>query len=74
MQGTVKEAIEELFHWQHSSKPDWFTARLYDLISHADSFNRQRLSIAFPAEVLAWSMWHEAPDGEEFFKEHGYGK
>lgn len=71
---TLEEAIKELYFWQYSSDPSWFTAKLFDLIAKADPLNRFKLAEVFPAEVKAWMMWQESPNEEEFFRSHGIGK
>jgi hypothetical protein len=63
-------AIRELFYWQrrHANATS-FTSMLFTLISKADCFNRKKLKIAFPSEVIAWEMWQSAQDEREFFKQ-----
>lgn len=69
----LKIAIEELYNRNHTVCADWFTAKVFDLIEKADMANRARLSIAFPAEVLAWERWQHSSDEKEFFKTYGIG-
>ena len=71
---SLLDAIRELFYWQratsHSDRHNpCFTHMLFFLISKADSFNRKKLKIAFPSEVIAWEMWQSAQDEREFFKQ-----
>lgn len=71
---SVLQAIRELFYWQRATSYSdrhnpCFTHMLFFLISKADSFNRKKLKIAFPSEVIAWEMWQSAQDEREFFKQ-----
>lgn len=69
-QRSLEEAIQELYYWQgHDEEADWFTAKLYDLITKADRSNMIKLCAGFPAEVLAWHMWQDSRDEKEFFGE-----
>lgn len=67
----LAKAIKELHHWWHSYMDHSFTAELFNLIHTADSVNRTKLAIGFPEEVLAWTMWQQAPDEQKFWKENG---
>ena len=42
--------------WQ-MGRGDWFTVRLFDLMSHADSINYYKLSAVFPEEGKAFDWW-----------------
>lgn len=66
----MQYAIKELFYRQFNYT-DCFNNRLYDLIQKADSGHRYRLSKGFPEFVLAFTMWHDAPDERAFFKTFG---
>lgn len=66
---TLTEALRELYFWKFNPS-DNFHSLLFTLIAKADLDNRKSLALAFPAEVLAWNMWQESPDEDEFFKLH----
>lgn len=36
---------------------DWFTARLFRLLSSSDLVNRERFRLGFPEEVAAYEAW-----------------
>lgn len=71
---TLEEAIKELYNWRHTDRADWFTAMLFNMFGKADTENHCRLAIGFPSEAMAWQLWQEASNEEQFFKEHGLGK
>ncbi len=68
---TLTEAIKELYYWQQNGNLDNFHALLFRLIAKADYGNKLNLSRAFPAEVLAFTLWQEAEDPDKFFEKHG---
>lgn len=45
--------IQEILH----GHGDWFSAHLVRLIAKADPLNRERLRVAFPAEVAEFEKW-----------------
>lgn len=48
---------------------DWFTAQILRLISKADEYNRERLRLAYPAEVALWEKWYfKRPEYDEAFE------
>ncbi len=67
---TLTEAIKELYFWQFGNN-DNFHSLLYRLISKADYGNRLNLSRAFPAEVLAFTLWQDSEDPDAFYAKHG---
>jgi hypothetical protein len=62
---TYEEAVRDLVHWR--SGHDFFTCKLYDLMTKADPRNFAKLSEAFPTEALAFSNWLKCSDEEKFF-------
>jgi hypothetical protein len=64
----LRRAIWELYYWQRLSDASNFTAILYTLISKADILNRAKLTMAFPYECVAYELWQESLDENEFFK------
>lgn len=64
---TFKSALKKLYHWQHSST-ECFSDLLFVLIGKADVNNLQRLNIAFPEYVLAYSVWYYSDDPDKLFE------
>ena len=69
----IHRAVQELYYWQRRDDASNFTALLYRLISKADIVNSARLELAFPSEFMAFTLWQDAPNEEEFFK-HWLGR
>jgi len=69
---TYEQAVKELFYWQYGREGSWFTARLFELASKADSTNLQRLMRGFPNEIAALEAWRKTPDAKEFFLRYGH--
>ena len=65
----LDEAIRELYYSKYQNN-DNFHSMLYRLIAKADPSNRRRLSVGFPAEVLAYTMWLESENEKEFFEKY----
>ncbi len=42
--------------WTHRTG-DWFTVRLFELMAHADTQNRERLALVFPEQAEAFEWW-----------------
>ncbi len=66
---SVRLAIQELYYWQRNDDASNFTALLYTLMTKADIGNRARLASAFPNQDMAFRLWHDAPDEDEFFRD-----
>ena len=43
-----------------AGKGDWFTARLFRLMAHADPQNLERLRKGFPEEIEAYLKWRDS--------------
>ena len=54
------QQILDLLGWRGSS----FNAKLFRLIAHADSVNREKLRLAFPEEVAAYEAYLENANDE----------
>ena len=68
---TNKEAVREVYFWQHS-RSDCFNQLILDLFAKADSKNQQKLAFVYPELFDAWSAWQTAGDyGNDLFREHG---
>lgn len=68
----LKEAITELYYWQHKSTGSFFNL-LYTLIHKADPKNRFKLALGYREFLMAHTMWMEAPDSDAFFRTFGFG-
>ncbi len=62
----IREAVVELYQWQNGGTN--FTSMLYTLIQKADPRNQERISLAYPDEVVAFLMWQGSENEAEFFK------
>lgn len=65
----LNKAAFDLKCWQQGQ--DFFTCKLFDLIAKADSNNRNKIRIAFPAEVSIFEEWQRSRDKNSFFKKWG---
>ena len=50
--------------WENGTG-DWFTIKLFSLMSKADGINFSRLESAFPEEAEAWVWWNSGKPGYE---------
>lgn len=70
----VAEAVRLLFYWQYSGdrlSPSFHDC-LYMLFQKADMINLAKLRTGFPAEHIAWKLWHDSNDQDKFFIEWGF--
>jgi len=50
----------------------FFRAKLYRLLSKADSVNRKLLELVYPIEVSLWMEWYEGDaEGRNVFEKYG---
>lgn len=67
-----KEALQELYNWQHIPGADWFTAQLFNLWMKADFQNKAKLARGFPIECRVIEQWYNSPDPHQFFRDRGF--
>lgn len=68
------EAIQDLYYWQYPKYTDNFTSLLYSLFEKADRDNSLKLQKGFPAQAIAYNLWHTSINQDvffEFFKNKG---
>ena len=63
-------AAKQLYFWQRSPNPEWFTAQLFSLFCRADALNQQKLGKGFPAEYWAFLEWNNHENGDDFFNKY----
>ena len=68
MHEELAEGYKEILAWR-VSYTGCFSNKLFDLMSKADSHNRERLKIAFPKEFTVFEDWEQAKDEPSFLEE-----
>ncbi len=65
------KTIELFKYWRSNHTSTSFTMQLFNLICHADDFNKLRFLKGFPEETAVWLLWYTHKGGEVgFFKEY----
>ena len=67
----VKDAIKDLWHWQHNNQSYSFTDLLFILFQKADRTNQERLRLGFPAHYIAYNLWYHCLSQDQFFEYYG---
>ena len=66
-----RKAVWDLYRTITNKDADWFTVRLYGLISKADLANKALIAKGFPLEVETFMKWQASSDPVKFFAEAG---
>lgn len=67
---SLESAVRELKHWQDNPSASNFTSQLYNIMCKADSDNKKKILKGFPARMVAYLLWLDAPDKDEFYKKY----
>jgi hypothetical protein len=67
----LHHAIKELYFWQYGDGTN-FNSLLYNLFRKADIGNFSKLSKGFPEFAVAYLLWYNSNDSEQFFKHYDF--
>lgn len=64
----LKPSLTEVDSWVTAQRRgNWFTSDLLNLMSKADTENKEKLALGFPDEYFLWLWWYQREEPDESY-------